>query len=115
MTKQYKRVGGDFAPAFIFDKEGMSLEGTVKSRKLVESDEFESGKAMFYNIVNAADNQEVSVIGSGLLDYLMKEVRDGDDVRITWRGKEKIKRGPRKGKLANRYTVEVAAVQATEG
>lgn len=106
MIKKYERIGGDFAPSYKFENPGDSIEGFVKSRKLVENEAFESGEAMFYNIVKSDDNQEVSIIGAGLLDKLMKEITDGEEVRITWNGKEKIKKGPNKGKTANRYTVE---------
>lgn len=58
-------------------------------------------------VLNTEDG-EVHMNGCGHLDFLMKSVAPGSNVRITYLGKSKIDSGAMAGKLANKFKVEVA-------
>ena len=112
-TKWRKVGGGDFPPSFRFTKPGQWLTGKFVEIRDVDSDEFEKGKATFITVdVSEASegsiNGKVSLMGHGLLLWLLKEAKleAGDLVKITYQGKEKYKDG-RKTREGHRYTVEV--------
>lgn len=111
MAKQkgWNRVGGgDFPPSFKFTEKGQWIEGYLVERRDVESDKFESGKATFYviDVRNSSVKNmrgKVSIQGSGLLNYLLKqgEVAEGEEVRIVYGGMGSVKKGGKTRKAHN--------------
>lgn len=58
--------------------------------------------------IRGANGDLTIVNGGGNLNFLMSKVSVGQLVRISYAGTEKITSGDYKGKLANKFTVEVA-------
>lgn len=56
---------------------------------------------------------EVILNGSGQLNFLMKGVPLNAEVKIVFKGKEKISKGPMAGKFANRFEVAVKEDEAS--
>ena len=85
MSECKKVGGGDRNPMFKFDKEGDSLEGVFIGTREVKIDEDTS----FVHTVKAADGM-FDFWGSGLLNYLLKKVMPETEVKIIFKGYEKV-------------------------
>lgn len=115
--KKWKNVGGgEFPPAVKFTKAGQQVEGLFISMHEAESDKFESGKCTFIEMEVVNSNMSVepgkySLMGHGLLVHLITnaEIKEGDEVRITYNGKQEYKKGKKTREGCN-YTLETTAV-----
>jgi hypothetical protein len=84
---EWKKVGGgDFPPAFIFDKEGAACEGVLAEKKM--GIKTKDGERNVY-VVDTADGKK-SVWNWGLLDYQLKEIKEGTMIRIVFLGKKTV-------------------------
>jgi len=101
-----KSIGGDFAESYKFETIGDNLTGVLTGRKEVKDKAFKSGSAMFYTI-KPEGKPEVSVIGTGLLDWMLAQVKDDTLVSITFTGTEKYEYKPGKTTESKRWKVEV--------
>ena len=82
--KEWSQVGFQKTPMTSFDKPGQELAGTYRGSRLVEK----TGSLIHSVIV---DGELKNFWGSGLLDYLLKDVKAGTDVKVVFKGKQKVK------------------------
>lgn len=102
--KDFENIGGgDFPPAFMFDKAGDWMIGKFVESHEVKSKKFKSGKATFYTLEAMESSKgeisgQVSVLGSGLLNSFMNkaEVKEGDILRIEYKGVSEYMEGKTK-------------------
>ncbi len=84
----WKQLGGQFAPSLQL-KSGESFEGVLLGRDEIHSKKFKHTLKVYS--LSDTNGEEFALWGSGLLDYLLKDVPDGTRVRIFYDGKTKVK------------------------
>lgn len=93
----WTKVGGEFNENKKFEKPGDSIEGIFVSSKEIKSNYKAKGKKKkgskqtqtVYTIKTTKG--KVDIFGSGLLDYLMLQVKLNGQVKIVYQGKKLIK------------------------
>ena len=101
-TKKFVNVMGNEFPETLVLEKDKPVECKIISREVVKLKKYKTEKTVYRVEV---DGEPKALWGSGQLDYLLNKVKDGDIVRITYLGKEKVK-GFRNE--LHQYRVEVA-------
>jgi len=88
-ANEWKEAGANYPETMRFEK-GDSIIGILMERKVVAI-EFGKGKKKEKKNVNCyivdVKGTLRTIWGTGQLDYLLKDVKDGEEVNITYQGK----------------------------
>lgn len=90
---QGTKVGGSLPPLVILKKKGQEVRGVYVSRHERDRSKmkFKDSSPYIYTFEN--EGEKFSIFGFGLLDYLMKDISEGEEVRIVYGGKETYMKG----------------------
>lgn len=102
---QFNAVSPKAGPNAAQMQEGASIQGTYEGSFTTKK----FGTLMFK--IRTADGL-VAVTSTGQLKQRMSKVADGAEVKITYRGKEKIERGAMAGKQAHAFNVAASELKA---
>lgn len=103
--EEWETVAEPFAPTMKWDSEGQVLQGTYKGSKQVEGTGLDGNPrtANVYEIQDSSGNDH-AVWGTYALDAAFADIVAGQQVRITFHGKEPINNG---AQTVNKFTVQV--------
>jgi len=98
----WKAVGGNFPESIFFKEVGDEVIGKYIETKQIHTKDDKDRTIYILEVAGV----EKTLWGSGLLDYLMKDVKAGQTIRVVYNGKETVEIKGKKRKC-NQFSVEI--------